>query len=57
MIYIKKWLEHYGELFPVTDSQIEFFNKIGSGFNSPVKFLSVDCGTAELAQQLNEKKL
>ncbi len=55
MIYIKKWLEHYGELFPVTDSQIEFFNKIGSGFNSPVKFLSVDCGTAELAQQLNEK--
>lgn len=55
MIYIKKWLEHYGELFPVADSQIDFFNKIGSVFTSPVKFLSVDCGTANLAQQLNEK--
>lgn len=55
MIYIKKWLEHYGELFPVADSQIDFFNKIGSGFKTPVKFLSVDCGTASVAQQLHEK--
>ena len=55
MIYIKKWLEHYGELFPIADNQIDFFNKIGSGFNAPVKFLSVDCGTAEVAQRLHEK--
>ena len=55
MIYIKKWLEHYGELFPIADKQIDFFNKIGSGFNTPVKFLSVDCGTAEVAQRLHEK--
>lgn len=52
MIYIKKWLENYGELFPVSDSQIDFFNKIGSEFNKPAKFVSLECGTANLAHEL-----
>ncbi len=52
MIYIKKWLENYGELFPIADSQIDFFQKLGKEFTSPAKFVSLECGTAALAQEL-----
>ncbi|MCR5252391.1 MAG: hypothetical protein K6C98_01585 [Treponema sp.] len=52
MIYIKKWLENYAELFPIAESQVEFFTKIGKDFSSPVKFVSLECGTAALAQEL-----
>lgn len=55
MIYIKRWLEHYEELFPIEENQIEFLDEKCRNFSSPAKFLSVECGPALLSRKLSEK--
>lgn len=55
MIYIKKWIEYYSELFPVEDGQLNFFESYADKFSQPSKILSVECGPALLSESLSEK--
>lgn len=54
MIYIKKWIEYYEELFAVEPNQIEFFEDLASQFQLPSKILSVECGPALLSGRLSK---
>ena len=55
MIYIKRWIEYYEELFTVEQNQFEFFDELTGAFPTPGKFLSVECGPALLSQMLAQK--
>jgi len=55
MVYVKKWLEYYEELFPLADGQCVFFEKLTEGCSAPVKFLNIDCGPALICDQLLQK--
>lgn len=55
MIYIKKWIEYYEELFAIEPNQKEFFENLSSDFQVPSKFLSVECGPALLSEHLSNK--
>lgn len=52
MIYIKRWIDYYEELFTVEPHQEEFFRNLGNNYDSPAKFLSVECGPSALSQKL-----
>ena len=54
MIYIKRWLDYYEELFPIEPNQIEFLQGLCNKFPSPAKFLSVEAGTALLSRKMAE---
>ncbi len=45
MNYIQEFNEYYDELYPITESQKTFFNKLISKYPSPVRFLRIGCGT------------
>lgn len=53
MIYIKRWLEYYEELFPLEEHQVEFIENLCKDFQAPAKLLSVECGPALLSQKLH----
>lgn len=55
MIYVKKWLEFYNELFPLCDNQVEFLETLIPADAKPGKFLSVECGLARASQILANK--
>lgn len=55
MVYIKRWLEYYAELFSTEPDQVAFFNKLASEFQVPAKLLSVECGPALLSDELSKK--
>jgi len=57
MIYIKRWIEHYEELFPIEENQVEYFKNLCGEFNAPAKFLSAECGPALLCQELNKNNI
>lgn len=52
MIYIKNWIEYYEDIFALEPNEINFYESYSKQFNSPAKFLSCECGTAELSQTL-----
>lgn len=54
MIYIKRWLEYYEELFPVAENQENFVEKLCEDFPAPAKLLSVECGPGALTQILHK---
>lgn len=53
MIYIKRWLEYYEELFTIEPNQEEFIENLCNNFPAPAKLLSVECGPAILSKKLN----
>ena len=55
MIYIKRWIDYYSELFPVEEGQQNFFESYANEFSNSTKILSVECGPALLSEILNEK--
>lgn len=54
MIYIKRWLEYYEDLFTIEPNQEEFFENLCKNFAAPAKLLSVECGPAALTQKLHQ---
>lgn len=52
MLIIQNLIEYYDELFPVTGELKSFYNNLISQYESPVKFLRVECGTGMLESQL-----
>lgn len=54
MVYIKKWIDYYSELFAVEPEQVNFFNDLVANFKSPSKLLSVECGPALLSDELSK---
>lgn len=55
MIYIKRWLEHYSELFPVEENQESFLLSLVNQTNCPAKLLSVECGASPFTEQFSNK--
>ena len=55
MIYIKRWIDYYEELFTVEEGQEEFFTNLGNSYDEPAKLLSVECGPSALSQKLVDK--
>lgn len=55
MIYIKKWIEYYAELFKIEQNQTDFFENLVADVPAPSKFLSVECGPALLSDELSKK--
>ena len=55
MIYIKRWIEFYEDLFLPENNQQEFFESLLNSFEQPAKFLSVECGPANLSVELSKK--
>lgn len=53
MIYIKRWLEYYDELFPVEENQQEFIERLCQDFQAPAKLLNVECGPARLMERMH----
>jgi len=51
---IKKLVEYYDELFPLTDDQKVFFKSLQRDSVTPTRFLHVGCGTGSHAQYLAE---
>lgn len=52
MIYIKRWIEHYAELFPIEANQLKFLNDYCDKFPAPAKFLNVEAGPATVSMEL-----
>lgn len=52
MIYIKRWIDYYEDLFTIEPNQLEFFEKLASEFSTPIKLLSVECGPGQLSGNL-----
>lgn len=57
MINYKHWLDYTEKLFPVEKNQIDFFTKLSEKYESPAKFLNIDCGPALLCEPLIENGL
>ena len=55
MIYIKRWIDYYEDLFQPEMNQKEFFESLLDTFEQPAKFLSVECGPANLSLELSKK--
>lgn len=55
MITIKNLVEYYDELFPTSETRKKFFSDFSEVFNTPVHFLSIDCGTGLLESILAKK--
>lgn len=55
MIYIKRWIDYYEDLFQPELNQKEFFESLLDTFEQPAKFLSVECGPANLSVDLSKK--
>lgn len=53
MTYIKRWLEYYEDLFPISPNQDKFIENLCEDFTAPAKLLSVECGPALLSQKLH----
>ena len=51
---IKKFVEYYDELFPLTDEQKVFLKSLQRNSTGPTRFLHVGCGTGTHAQYLAE---
>lgn len=51
---IKKLVEYYDELFPLTDDQKVFLKSLQGNTTTPTRFLHVGCGTGTHAQYLAE---
>jgi len=52
MIYVKRWLEYYNQIFSIEDNQVEFLDGLCKQFASPAKFLSVEAGSAQVSMRL-----
>jgi 2-polyprenyl-3-methyl-5-hydroxy-6-metoxy-1,4-benzoquinol methylase len=52
MEFNQNLIEYYDELYPVTETQIHFFNQEMSSFEQPAKLLHVGCGTGYLEHNL-----
>ena len=52
MIYVKRWIEYYEDLFRVEPNQVDFIKTLASDFKRPAKILSVECGPGELSREL-----
>ena len=55
MIYIKRWVDYYEDIFQPEPNQTEFFDSLLSTFQQPAKFLSVECGPANVSLELGKK--
>lgn len=49
---IQNLVEYYDELYPVTAPQYDFYKSLLGKFSSPVRFLSIGCGTGVLESRL-----
>lgn len=54
MEYVKKLIEYYDELFPLTEDQKKFFNSLTVNNSVPTKFLHIGCATGSHVQYLAE---
>ena len=50
-------IEYYDELYPVSDSQREFFDSLIKEYPQPAKLLRVGCGTGLFEHQLAREGL
>lgn len=55
MVYIKRWIEHYEDLFAIEEGQKEFFESYASKFPQPAKLLNIECGPATLSESFTDK--
>ncbi len=54
MIYVKRWLKYYEELFPVQPNRLDLILELEKSFGAAVKLLSVECGPAQTSLKLAE---
>ena len=52
MEFIQNLAEYYDELYPVTNSEANFFISLCNYYTQPAKFLQIGCGTGSLAHIL-----
>lgn len=52
MIYVKRWLEYYNQVFSIEPNQVEFLDGLCKQFAAPAKFLSVEAGCAQASMRL-----
>ena len=55
MIYIKRWIDYYEDIFQPEPNQIEFFDELLAGYKQPAKYLSVECGPGCVSAELGKK--
>lgn len=55
MIFIKRWIEYYDNIFLVDKKMTNFFYKLANDFPERQKFLSIECGTGNLSLNLAQK--
>lgn len=54
MISVKKLVEYYEELFPISEQQKVFYEELTKDYNKPVKFLRFGCGTGTFESYLSK---
>jgi len=52
MTFIQNVAEYYDELYPVTEDQKNFYNRIRESYPTPARFLQIGCGTGALEHAL-----
>lgn len=55
MVFIKRWLDYYSDLFSIDDKQEEFILNYAKNCSSPTKLLNVECGSALFTDRLSKK--
>lgn len=54
MISVKKIVEYYEELFPISEQQKVFYDELTKNYQKPVKFLRFGCGTGTFESYLSK---
>ena len=55
MVYIKRWVDYYSDLFTIEEGQQSFFESYADQFQQPAKLLNIECGPGLLSESFADK--
>lgn len=55
MVYIKRWVDYYSDLFTIEEGQQSFFESYADQFQQPAKLLNIECGSGLLSESFADK--